>query len=231
MTDTPRLPADDQGIFDFARQHLFSAVIGDVMDKIGLRRQFLPQQVQPLSPEMVIVGRAMPVTEQLLPADFEETGSHQPFGLMFRALDDLKPGEIYMCSGTGGDFAVWGEMMSLRAQTLGSAGAILDGYSRDTPGILKLGFPVFSHGRYAQDQGVRGYISDFRQPISYSNGAVLSPGDLVFGDLDGVVIVPHAAEREVLHLAVEKVFGENTVRNAILDGLSTQDAFMKYGIM
>jgi len=231
MTEAPVLPADDQGIFEFARKHLFSAVIGDVMDTIGLRQQFLPQTIQPLSSEMVIVGRAMPVTEKLLPPDWEETGSHEPFGLMFRALDDLKPGEIYMCSGTGGDFAVWGEMMSVRAQTLGAAGAIVDGYSRDTPGILSLGFPVFSQGRYAQDQGVRGYISDFRQPISYSNGAVLTPGDLVFADLDGVVMVPRAAEREVLHLAVQKVFGENTVRKAILGGMSTEEAFRTYGIM
>lgn len=231
MTTVPILPEDDPDVFAFARQHLFSAVIGDVMDKIGLRRQFLPPQVQPLSSDMVIVGRAMTVTEQALPPDFEETGSHAPFGLMFRALDDLKRDEIYMCSGVGGDFALWGEMMSLRAQTLGAAGAIVDGYSRDTPGILKLGFPVFSHGRYAQDQGVRGFVSDFRQPITYGNGVVLHAGDLIFADLDGVVVVPRRAEREVLRLALEKVFGENTVRQAILDGMSTQDAFKTYGIM
>lgn len=228
MNTTPPIPTDDDALFAFARQHLFSAVIGDVLDTLGLRRQFLPPDIQPLSEEMVLVGRAMPVIEELLP---ENAAPIKPFGLMFRALDDLKAGEVYMCNSPSGEFALWGELMSLRASQLGAAGAIVDGYSRDTRGILKMGFPTFSRGRYAQDQGVRGHVTDFRQTIAYDNGATVSPGDLVFGDIDGVVVVPRHAEREAIHLAIQKVFGENTVRTAIEGGLSTQDAFDKYGIM
>lgn len=229
MTSHPVIPASDSDLFVFVRKHLFSAVIGDVLDQMGLTRQFLPPEIQPLAQEMVIVGRAMTVQEELrLPGDDEGI---PPFGLMFRALDDLKPGEIYMCNDPGGAFALWGELMSVRAMQLGAAGAILDGFSRDTRGILSLGFPTFSRGRYAQDQGVRGFVSDFRVPINYANGATVCPGDLIVADLDGVLVIPRAQERDALRLAIEKVFGENSVRTAIEGGLSTQSAFDTFGIM
>jgi regulator of RNase E activity RraA len=84
---------------------------------------------------------------------------------MLEALDDLKPNEVYICTGGSPRYALWGELMSIRAMHCGAAGAVLDGYSRDTRGILKLGFPTFSHGSYAQDQNPRGKVVDYRVPI------------------------------------------------------------------
>src|SRR6476646_7714902 len=152
---------DDSELFELARRSLFTAVVGDLMDTLGLRRQFLPPQIQPLAPEMVVIGRAMPVLE----ADMGDTPPAKPFGLMLDALDDLKANEIYVCTGASPTYALWGELMSMRALRLGAAGAVLDGCSRDTRGILKLGFPTFSSGRYAQDQAPRGHVTDFRIPI------------------------------------------------------------------
>jgi regulator of RNase E activity RraA len=113
---------------------------------------------------------------------------------------------------------------------LGAAGAVVDGYSRDTRGILALGFPVFSHGRYAQDQGPRGKVIDFRCPIE-TNGVRVEPGDIVFGDFDGVCIVPRAAEQEVFRAALEKARGEKRVAQAIREGTSAVDAFARFGII
>src|SRR2546423_15639218 len=120
--------------------------------------------------------------------------------------------------------------MSTLSMKLGAAGAVLDGYSRDTGGILALNFPVFSHGRYAQDQGPRGQVIDFRGPIEI-NHVRIEPGDIVFGDLDGVCVIPKAAEREVFTKALEKSRGEKLVANAIRQGMSAVDAFAKFGIM
>ncbi len=225
---------NDEELFVLARRELFSAVIGDVMDKIGLQRQFLPPAIEPLSSEMVVAGRAMPVLE----ADvFEERASSganelmkQPFGLMFAALDDLARGEVYICAGASPRYALWGELMTTRALKLGAAGAVVDGYSRDTKGVLKLGFPLFSHGRYAQDQGPRGKVVDFRVAIEIG-GVRVRPGDIVFGDLDGVCIVPREAEEEVIRGALEKARGEKLVQRAIEEGMSTVEAFKKFGIM
>lgn len=223
---------DDQQLFRLMREELFTAVVGDVMDASGLIHQFLPPGITPLRSDMVLVGRAMPVLE----ADCTgHTIAHQnrrvPFGVMLEALDDLKQGEVYMCTGSSPHYALWGELMSTRAIKLGAAGAVLDGYSRDTNGILRLNFPTFSHGPYAQDQANRGRVMDFRCPISFANGVQVRPGDLVFGDLDGVVVVPTEDEREVVHEALEKVRGENAVRKALEEGMSAREAFDRYGVM
>jgi regulator of RNase E activity RraA len=213
-------------------RELFTAVVGDVMDAAGLSQQFLPASLQPLREEMLVIGRAMPVLE----SDCEGTlvqalEKRQPFGLMFEALDDLKPGEVYICAGGKPDYARWGELMSTRAIKLGAAGAVVEGPSRDTRGILRLNFPTFSTGRYAQDQGIRGRVVDFRCPLRFSNGVRVQPGDIVFGDIDGVVIVPRAHEGDVVAAALEKVRGENKVRKAIEAGMSTREAFDTFGIM
>lgn len=216
---------DDAELFELCRRELFVAVVGDVMDKMNLRRQFLPPQIRPLERSMRTVGRAMTVLE----ADcFKEP--EKPFGLMLEALDDLKPDEIYVCAGASPSYALWGELMTTRAMKLGAVGAVLDGYVRDTEGILNLDFPTFGYGSYAQDQGPRGLVLDFRCPIEMQ-GVRIEPGDILFGDVDGVCVIPAVAEEEVIRRALEKARGEKSVRKAIEDGMSATDAFAKYGIM
>jgi regulator of RNase E activity RraA len=224
----------DEELFDTLRRDLFTAVVGDVMDTMGLLRQFLPPHIKPLHDDMVVTGRAMTVLE----ADVfvEAHGSRatdfmsEPFGLMFRALDDLKAGEVYICAGASPRYALWGELMSTRAIKLGATGAVVDGYHRDTRGILHLGFPTFSYGGYAQDQAPRGKVIDFRVPLEIG-GVRVMPGDVIFGDLDGVCVIPRAAEEEVFRRALEKVQKENLVGRAIGDGMSAQEAFEKFGVM
>lgn len=224
---------NDAELFQFVRNELFTAVVGDVMDKMGFKHQFLPPEIQPLKNDMFVTGRAMTVLE----ADcYEEIcyGANpilsRPFGLMLEALDDLKENEVYICTGASPKYALWGELMSTRAMKLMAAGAVVNGYSRDTKGILELGFPVFSYGRYAQDQAPRGKVIDYRVPIEI-NGVRISPGDIVVGDIDGVCIVPQSIENEVFKLAFEKARGEKTVQKAIQEGMSAVDAFNTYGIM
>jgi regulator of RNase E activity RraA len=239
----PNLWKDDAELFRLAREELFTAVVGDIMDTLGLRHQLLPPRIRPLQREMVVIGRAMTVLE----ADcFEDRPDpdrdgpvdqplQKPFGLMFEALDDLKPGEVYVCAGASARYALWGELMSTRATHLGAAGAVVDGYSRDTWGILRMGFPTFSHGPFAQDQGVRGKVIDFRCPIEIGAGEVGSvtvrPGEIVFGDIDGVCVVPRDAEEQVFTGALEKARGEKLVKKAIEGGMSAVEAFDTFGIM
>lgn len=224
----------DEELFDLARRELFTAVVGDVMDVMGLRRQFLPPVIQPLRPEMVVLGRAMTVLE----AD-DQGGENperrnksvgRPFGLMLTALDDLKPREVYICTGASPTYALWGELMSMRAMMLGAAGAVLDGYSRDTRGILEMNFPTFSYGRYAQDQRPRGKVVDFRCTIELG-GVRVESGDIIFGDLDGVCVIPRAAEKEVFSKALEKSRGEKKVAAAIRNGMGAAEAWEKFGIL
>jgi regulator of RNase E activity RraA len=221
----------EEVLFASARRELFSAVIGDVMDKMGLRHQFLPPAIVPLERSMTLCGRALTVLEADLSDEVRpESVSARPFGLMLDALDDLKNNEVYICTGSSPSYALWGELMSVRAIKCGAAGAVVDGYSRDTRGVISLGFPLFSHGGYAQDQGPRGHVIDFRIPIQVGQVRV-SPGDIVFGDMDGVCVVPGAAANEVMALAFEKARQENVVRKALEEGVSARAAFEKYGIL
>jgi regulator of RNase E activity RraA len=221
-------------MFAVARKELFPAVVGDVMDKMGLLHQFLPPAIRPLRDDMVVLGRAMPVLEADVFTEVGNADRHDtmksPFGLMFRALDDLQSHEVYLCTGASPRYALWGELMSTRAMKLGAVGAVLDGYARDAAGILRLGFPTFCFGSYAQDQGPRGKVIDFRVPLEI--GAVrINPGDIVFGDRDGVCVIPREAETEAFRRALEKVRGEQLVRQALENGESASDAFARFGIM
>ena len=141
---TTKLWNSDDELFALVQRELFTCVVGDVMDKMELQHQFLPPQIQPLSPAMVVVGRAMPVlsvdvfTEKI--AGTANKLMDKPFGLMLEALDDLRKNEIYVNTGSSPRNALWGELMSTRARILGCRGAVLNGYVRDTNPIFEDGF-------------------------------------------------------------------------------------------
>jgi regulator of RNase E activity RraA len=224
----------DEELFALSRSELYTAVVGDIMDILGHKRQFLPASIQPLRDDMVVIGRAMPVLEM-----DDEGGEgpgrqsavvNRPFGLMLPALDDLKPGEVYVCSGSSPAYALWGELMSMAATNRGAVGAVVNGYSRDTKGILAQNFTCFSMGRYSQDQRPRGKVVDFRCTIKFGDVTV-RPGDIVFGDLDGVCVVPKEIETEVFTQAFEKARGEKRVFEAIKGGMKAQESWDKFGIM
>lgn len=227
-------PRSDSELFELMKTRLHTAVIGDVLDQMGYRHQFLPAGIAPLQPDMTLAGRAMPVLE----ADIFDDGSEQargplankPFGLMLEALDDLKENEVYVATGASLRYALWGELMSTRAGVLKAAGAVLDGYVRDARGIEALGFPTFCRGLYAQDQGPRGKVIDYRTSIEIG-GVRIEPGALLYGDREGVLVIPPAAEEEAIGRAIDKAETESDVEKAIRGGMSAVEALETYGVM
>jgi 4-hydroxy-4-methyl-2-oxoglutarate aldolase len=230
MTDAWK---DDDELFALAKAKLFVALVGDVLDRLGFQHQFLPPRIKPITTGTVLIGRAMTVLE----ADFfaeksagRATVSQQPFGRMFEALDDLRRNEIYICTGSSPRYALWGGLMSTRAIKCGAAGAVVDGYHRDSNEIERLGFAVASMGSYAQDQGPRGKVVDWRVPIEIE-GVRIDTGDVIFGDRDGVLVVPAAVVEPAFAGAFEKARTENRVLKALQDGMTTVAAFEKFGVM
>lgn len=225
---------DDKELVSLIKGELYTAVVGDIMDKMGYTHQFLPPHIRPLRDDMFVAGRAMTVLEADV-YDNQGTSGTNPvlkrsFGLMLEALDDLKEGEIYICSGSSPSYALWGELMSARAMQCKAAGAVVNGYSRDMKGILALNFPCFSYGPYAQDQAPRGKVIDYRVPIEIE-GVLVNDGDMLVGDIDGVCVVPRQIEEEVFTRALEKARGERIVLKKIQEGMKARDAFDKFGIM
>lgn len=215
----------DTELFALVERELYTPVVGDSLDQAGHYHQFLPAAVQPLRDSMKVIGRAMPALH--VDVDGEQ---EQPFGKLTEALDQLEPGEVWVGAGGAMRCAYWGEILTATAKARGARGAVINGYHRDTPRVLEQGWPVFSRGRYAQDSRVRTQVSDYRCAIELG-GVRVNPGDLVFGDLDGVVVVPRAGEGDVIHRALEKARAENVVRREIERGMSSTDALKKYGVL
>lgn len=215
---------NDSELFALIRTTLYTPVIGDILDGLGLYHQFLPQPVQAMRDDMIAVGRAMPVLVESVAGPQPD-----PFSQLTAALDQLEQDEIYLTS-EALDCASWGEIMTATAKMRGAAGAVINGFHRDTPQVLEQNWPVFSRGRYAQDSSVRSAVVDFRCPV-YIGKVRVDPGDLIFGDIDGVLIVPRQMETEVIGKSLEKARGEKMVRQEIEAGSSSSSVFQKYGIL
>ncbi|HJZ59806.1 MAG TPA: RraA family protein, partial [Gemmataceae bacterium] len=203
---------------------LYTAVVADVLDKLGFRSQCLHPRVRPLFSDARCAGFAL--TVQTVPA--RETAPAHPYAGELAAVDSLKPHDLLVVSQSKWSF--WGELLSTAAKYRGCRGVVLDGPTRDSVAIRKMGFPVFHDGFHPADSLGRLDVTAHDVPIS-CGGVLVNPGDLVLADHDGVVVVPLGVAEEALRLAEVKVSGENLVRKALAEGMSTAEAFAKYGIL
>lgn len=215
----------DAELFELMKTTLYTPVVGDILDTLGLTHQFLPPQIRAMRADLKLAGRAMPV----LVVDVYGPQT-KPFGYLTEALDQLEPGEVWVGSRIVQDVAMWGEILTATSQQRGAVGAVVDGYHRDTPQVLARDFPVFSWGGYAQDSSVRTAVREFRVPIEVG-GVRIEPGDLIFGDEDGVLVIPRRVEDEVIEAALAKASTENVVGKAIDEGMSATEAFARYGVL
>jgi len=212
-------------MFTLMKEKLYTPVVGDILDTMGYTHQFLPPEIRPLTDSMKLAGKAMTV---LMIDVFGP--QKKPFGLLTEALDQLEENEIYIATGGSKRCAYWGELLTATARTRKAAGAVLNGWHRDTPQVLEQNWPVFSCGCYAQDSSVRTQVVDFRCPVEIGQVTVRN-GDLLFGDVDGVLCIPREVAGEVLEKSLEKASGEKAVRRAIEGGMSATEAFARFGIL
>jgi len=203
---------------------LYTPVVADVLDKLGFRNQTMHSRIRPLWTEAKAAGFAL--TVQTVPA--REIAPANPYAGELAAVDSLSAGDVLVVSESTWSF--WGELLSTAANYRGCRGVILDGPTRDSPAIRKMGFPVFHVGFHPADSLGRLDVVAHNIPIQ-SGGVLTYPGDLVLADHDGVVVVPYAVAEETLRLAEEKVRGENLVRKALAEGMPTTEAFAKFGIL
>ncbi len=216
---------NEDEMFGLMKEKLYTPVVGDILDTLGYCHQFLPPEIRPLKDDMKLAGKAMTVlmTDVFGP-------QKKPFGLLTEALDQLEKNEVYIAAGGTMRCAYWGELLTATSRIRGAVGAVMDGWHRDTPQVLEQNWPVFSRGCWAQDSSVRTQVVDFRCAIEI--GAVtIKDGDLIFGDVDGVLVIPKEAAGEVIEKALEKAAGEKVVRKAIENGMTATAAFARYGIL
>ena len=222
------LKRGDSGFLEELRKQLYTAVLSDVLDETGFRDQAMAARVRPLDDELVMAGFAR---TGLFREVFHVDEGENPYELEIRIIDDLKSGEIVVF-GCGGSerIAPWGELLTTAARARGAVGAVTDGFVRDVRAIRNAGFSVFHGGIAPLDSKGRGKVADIDVPIVCA-GVRVEPGDLVFGDVDGVVVVPRKVEEAVLARAFEKVRGENATRDELLRGAKLKDVFDRFGVL
>jgi 4-hydroxy-4-methyl-2-oxoglutarate aldolase len=221
---------NDQEIFGFFKEHLYVAVVSDILDSLGYRHQAMHPRLRPLLPDIRncgLVGRARTIRWMETDYVFEE----DPYGGEIDVIDSVVPGDVLVhstdCSGT---IAPWGELMSTIAQRNGSAGCICDAMVRDCVRIIDMGYPVYYAGIGPLDSAGRGRVMAYDVPIRCGE-VLVQPHDLIFADYDGIVVIPQGVEAEVLRLGQDKVGKENLTRRDLLEGKSLREVYNTYHVL
>lgn len=212
---------------DFSQlDHLYSAVVADVLDKLGYRNQVLSARVKALTPARrvcgrVFTGRAIEVNE--IPAE--------PYKLEMQAIDTMQEGDVFVVDGgLNQESAFWGELLSTACKAKNIRGVVMTTCTRDLWALNQMDFPVFGTGVNPADSLGRIDVVEIGMPIVI-DGVETKSGDLILGDLDGVVIIPSVVAEETVHLANEKIRGENTVRDELAQGVPVAEVFRRHGIL
>lgn len=220
----------DLEIFQFVREKLYVPVVCDMLDSLGFRQQAMHQRIRPLLPDIRncgFVGRAR--TARWMETDY--IVEEDPYGLELDLMDSLKPGDAVIHSTDhAGTNAPWGELMSTIAKRNGAVGTVCDSQVRDCVRIIEMGFPVYYTGIRPLDSQGRARVMAYDVPVRCGD-VLVQPGELVFADYDGVVVVPRAVEAEVLRLAAEKAHKETQSRQELLAGKSLREVYQTYGVL
>ncbi len=212
------------------KDHLYVAAVSDVLDQLGCRGQVMHHRLRPLLPDRKncgFIGRARTFRWM----DIDYLIEEDPYGLEIEAMDSLGANDVVIHSSDfGGTNAPWGELMSTVAKRQGCVGCVCDSQIRDCTQIIDLNFPVYYTGIRPLDSQGRGRVMAYDVPVRCGDVLVF-PGDLVFADFDGIVVLPKAIEEKVIHLALEKVQKESDSRREILEGKTLRQVFDKYGVL
>jgi regulator of RNase E activity RraA len=213
--------------FEWIKENLYVAAVCDILDELGYRQQAMHQRLRPLQPDhCVFIGRAR--TLRWMEVDYKAEGNYD---IEILAMDSLKPGDVVVHSqDLAGTNAPWGELMSTAAKMRGAVGCVCDSQIRDCLRIMELNFPVFYTGIRPLDSSSRGQVMAYDTPVRCGD-VLVNPGDIVYADFDGVVVIPKEAEEKVFILARDKAQRENMSRDELLKGRTLGEVFAKYGAL
>jgi len=208
---------------------LYTAVLSDVLDEMGFPDQAMRPFVRPLDESLSFLGRAR---TGLYANAYSVLDGENPYELEIRLVDDLKAGEVAViaCDGPTDRMAPWGELLTTAAVARGAAGCVTDGLVRDVRHIRAMKFPVFHGGIGPLDSKGRCRMIEMDRPIVCA-GVKVSPGDTLFGDVDGVVAIPQAIAEETFARALDKVSRENRTRDELRAGRLLSEVYAKYGVL
>jgi 4-hydroxy-4-methyl-2-oxoglutarate aldolase len=208
---------------------LYAAVLSDVLDSMGYMNQAMRPFIRPLDEEVVLFGKAR---TGIYCHVYHVEPNRNPYAQEIALIDDLQPGDVVVlaCGGPTERVAPWGELLTTASQARKAVGCVTDGLVRDTKRIRKLRFPVFHGGIAPLDSKGRGEMVARDVPVD-CGGAPVHPQDWIFGDADGVVVIPSSIAVDVLSVALRKINDEDATRNELLEGRSLSDVFERHGVL
>jgi len=203
---------------------LYTGIVADTLDKKGYRNQVLPYDITPITIVNRVAGLAF--TGQGSLCDDPKSDDTQ---MRLDMLETITPHSIsvWACGGHAGS-AHWGEIMSKAARQQGCQGAVIDGGVRDVDFINRMKFPVFARFKCSASSIGRWEIKEYQVPIKIGDTPIF-PGDFIFGDTDGVVVIPKDLIREILSEAEALFLRERGMRRELRKGASIKKAYKKYG--
>jgi len=211
---------------DDIRKRLFTGVLSDVLDSLDCPGQVCDPSLFPLKEDMRVVGYAR--TARAVAVNRTPTA---PYAMLLKAIDGLSGDDVLVLGlEKRSTSAIFGGLLATAVQVAGGRGVVVDGYARDAEEIQKLGLPTFVKGLMPLDSFGRDEVVEINEAVSIG-GVLVHPGDLIFADIDGVVVVPSRLEDAVITKSFEKVGGESEVREALRGGMRTAEAFERYGIL
>ncbi|MCR9134843.1 MAG: RraA family protein [Alphaproteobacteria bacterium] len=218
----------DAGVTEL-KDRFFCALISDVLDGLGYTNQALSPNIRPLDESLVLAGRA----RTMLYADvYAQPGPDENhYELEIGLVDDLGPGDVVVAAcGKTGRIAPWGGLLSTAATVRGATGAVMDGYVRDIRHVRELKLPVYSGGIAPLDSKGRGKVIEVDVPVE-CGGVLVHPGDIVFGDADGCIIIPKDLEAAVIEEGRKKLAAESKSLSALQAGKKLTDVYNEFGVL
>jgi regulator of RNase E activity RraA len=219
--------AAEQDLLQYLEQHAYAAAFSDILDEMGYRSQAVSPdaRIRPLCETFVSVGRAVTLL------NVPDTNEEEPYDLVIKCIDSLLPGSILVTTGkvplvTG----IMGELTATALRVKKCRGAIVNGYTRDSRKIIKMGYPTFAWGTSPIDTTGRVRVVEYNIPIIIG-GVQVTPGDLVFADLDGIMVIPRAVEEEVVGKVLDRVGIESVVRKELAEGRAMADVWSRHGVL
>lgn len=196
---------------------VFTAAVNDVLREMGYIYQTLPNAIQGLSPDMKVAGIAFTLKGSKNLDIVDEMPERA------RMLDSIPKDAVCVWDTSNDDeSAQWGEIMTMAAKTRGARGAIVDGGVRDTDRVLQQKFPVFARFRTSNGMMGRFRMIGFQVPIRVGEVSIC-PGDVILGDIDGVIVVPRKLAYDVLLKAEYIRDNEVEIKKMVLSGLTAVD--------
>jgi regulator of RNase E activity RraA len=211
-------------------KRLYTPAVSDILDDMGYTNQVMDSSLRPIYPDVKIAGPAFTLTISTY-ASFKRT--EHDVEKMARFFQAMYKGCVVVVATHGATHAAsWGELMSNAARHRGAVGAVSDGAIRDVPRIweIKPPFQVFARAFTPADSKGRVYFDEYEVP-TYCGGVNVHPGDFVFGDFDGVVVIPREVVHEVVERAEDKVERESGFREAIRRGVDFLSAYQRYRVL